>query len=100
MAEKIYIIVYRVQTLDVYNELDSCTLNSKAFADEGKAKLEATHDIGKLLGHIPPITWYLDDEGRPFVKSDIFEGETHTGEPCKRIARWEIHALTVQQFDH
>ena len=95
MTKKVYLVVSRVRTLNVYNEQDYCTVSNEVFEDIGDARSKVERDIGKFLGSI--ISWHDDAEGLE-ITEHRFDGETHTGEPCKRIARGEIRTLFVRQF--
>jgi hypothetical protein len=95
MTKKVYQVVSRVRTLDMYNEQDYCTISNEVFEDIGDARRKVQRDIGKFLG--TNISWYDDAEGLE-ITEHRFDGETHTGEPCKRVARGEIRTLFVRPF--
>jgi len=75
-------------------------IGDEVFQDIGKARLAVTHHAGSMLGK-PVHEFLLDPENEEvtIVERD-FEDKTHTGEECKRIARWEIRPLTVRPFTH
>ena len=98
MTDNVYILVTRIWTPDMHNTLDSYTVDSELFREEGKAKHKATQAIGKVVG-CTLISWGLDENGHPYTQFHI-DGKTHAGDPCKQVARWEVHAFSMQPVDH
>ena len=96
MTDKVYVVVTRKWAPNASNEPNSCSVDSEAFTEQGKARNKATHDIEAVLGYRPPLSWFLDEDENQFVEFSNIEGRTNNGEPCKQTVRWEIHALSVQ----
>lgn len=95
MKKKVYQVISRVWTPDMYNEQDSYTVSNEVFEDIGDAKRKVIQDIGQFLSL--PYAWSDDAEGKETIEHR-FNGNTHTGDPCKRIARGEIRTLFVRPF--
>ena len=68
MIDKVYVVVTRKWTPNASNEPNSCSVDSEAFTEQGKARNKATHDIEEVLGYRPPLSWLLDENENQFVE--------------------------------
>ena len=99
--ETAYLVIFKTWTPDLCNTQDTCVIVGKeVFMDLSDAMSAGTDDIVSRGYTLPtPTSWSIDAEKNNFIQIG-FEDKTHTGESCKRIARWEIHPLYIRPITH